>query len=91
MKALIVIVIAAGLAGCQSNRPIAELSYTEVKALAVVIEQRCEDQGVKRGDPQWDTCTKQEISRESARRNRARQVADSTVICNRIGTTTICN
>lgn len=90
MKALIV-VVAVGLAGCQSNRPIAELSYTEVKELAGMIRQRCAEQGVKEGDPQWDACTKQEISRESARRNRARQVADSTVICNRIGTTTICN
>ena len=89
MKALIVGVIAAGLAGCQP-KPIAELSYTEVKALAVVINQRCIDQGVKPGTPQWDTCTKQEISRENAQRNRAARAADSVVICNQVGFSTIC-
>lgn len=92
MKTLLTIgFVAVALAGCQSRKQISEMSYTEIKDLAAVINQRCLDQGVKPEDPQWQTCTKQEISRENATRVRARQVADSTVICNRVGTATICN
>lgn len=92
MKTLIVVGLTAlALTGCQSRKQISEMSYSEIKDLAVVINQRCLDQGVKPEDPQWQVCTKQEISRENANRVRARQVADSTVICNRVGTATICN
>lgn len=90
MKALIAVGFALTLAACQQNRPIAELSYTGVKELAVVINQRCIDQGVKPGTPQWDDCTKQEISRENSRRNRAARAADSVVVCNQVGFSTIC-
>lgn len=78
------------LAGCQQNKPVSELSYTELKQVAAQIEQRCVDQGAPRGSSGWDMCIKQEATRETARRNRARQIADSTVICNQVGSSTIC-
>lgn len=96
MKIALMIAAALALAGCQQNKPIAELSYSEVKELAGVIRQRCEAQGVKQGGPEWDACTKQEISRESATRNRrAAAIASAAnsgpTVCNTIGYTTICN
>lgn len=90
MKVVLAVVAALALAACNSSKPISELSYSEVKALASVIDQRCVDQGIGPNSPEWDACTKQEITRENARRVRARQVADSTVICNQVGTSTIC-
>jgi hypothetical protein len=86
--------LAVILAGCQANRPLAELSYSEIKLVADEIEKRCAAQGAPRGSSEWDACARQEITRENARRNRARQVADSiansTVVCNQVGTATVC-
>jgi hypothetical protein len=86
---LLVAATSFGIVGCQ-QKTIAELSYTEMKQLAGEILQRCIDQGVKSGTPEMDICAKQEISRENSRRNRARRAADSTVICNQVGTAMVC-
>lgn len=90
MRLLVLLVVGLGLAGCVSNKPVAEMSYTEVVQLAGTIESRCVAQGVRRGTADWDICTKQEVNREVARRNRIAS-QPPTVICNRIGDTVICN
>lgn len=90
MKALLAIAVVATLAGCQANKPLSELTYTELKQVAVDIEKRCADQGAPRGSPNWDVCTKQEVTRENARRNRIASSAGPTV-CTAVGYTVICN
>lgn len=89
MRKTIVMAAAAILAGCQ-GKPISEMSYTETRALAVEINQRCRDQGLNSEMPEWKICVQQEITRENSIRNRAARKADSGVICNRVGFSTIC-
>jgi hypothetical protein len=80
------------LAGCQREKPIAEMTYTEVKVLAAQIGDRCEAQGAKRGTPSWDICTKQEANREDAlRTRRSAGGGGGPTVCNTFGATTVCN
>lgn len=64
------------LSACQT-KPIEQMSYTEVKALAGEIQKRCYAQGVKPNSREYDMCIRQEISREQSTRvaNRQRQIA----------------
>lgn len=71
------------LAGCQT-KPIAEMSYTEVKQLAGEITQRCYAQGVKPKSAEFEVCMRQEISREDATRasNQRRRMAAAAALGN---------
>lgn len=71
MKRLILVGFVV-LAGCQT-RQISEMSYSETKALAGEIVQRCIDQGVKPNSQEMRLCTQQEVYRENSMRvnNRA--------------------
>ncbi len=89
------ILLSAGLfclAACQS-KPIEQMSYSETKALALQLHQRCADQGAPQGSPEFDICMKQEISREASIRNeRAERKRNyrGPVVCNRSFNTVIC-
>ncbi|NVM43185.1 hypothetical protein HWX16_23150 [Ochrobactrum intermedium] len=74
--AIIVLGAALSLSACQT-KPIEQMSYTEVKALAGEIQKRCYAQGVKPNSREYDMCIRQEISREQSTRvaNRQRQIA----------------
>lgn len=92
MKTIIGMAALLALGGCQSEKkPIAEMSYSETYQLAAEINQRCIAQGVKPEDPNWKACTMQEITRENATRNRAAAKADRSMMCQRIGTMTVCD
>jgi hypothetical protein len=91
----VVLVFAVALAGCQS-KPVEQMSYSEVRALAHDINKRCNDQGVFGPSAEFDACTRQEISREKSIRaaNYARR--QSAVACRSFPTgggfsTTVCN
>lgn len=78
MRGIVLAVMAAlALAACSSTRPIAEMSYSEVNALAEQIIQRCVEQGFPDGHPQQEDCLRHEADREIATRqlNRQRQQA----------------
>lgn len=55
------------LSGCQTQ-PIETMTYSETKALAEQIVQRCYAQGVKSGTPEMELCTGQEVQREATLR-----------------------
>src|SRR5690554_4445556 len=78
MRGIVLAVMAAlALAACSSTRPIAEMSYSEVNALAGQIAQRCVEQGFPDGHPQQEACIRHEVDREIATRqmNQKRQQA----------------
>ncbi|NDV86779.1 hypothetical protein GTW51_08695 [Aurantimonas aggregata] len=62
-----IVALLAPLAAC-TTKPIAEMSYTEVKVLADEIIERCNDQGVANGSPEMTICLRQEVGREDATR-----------------------
>lgn len=55
------------LAGCQTQQ-IQEMNYSERKALAEQIVQRCYAQGVKADTPEMRLCTAAEVQAENAKR-----------------------
>lgn len=63
--------VAMVLAGCVSEKPIDELSYSERQALVEEILQRCEAQGVNRNSAEMQDCFHVEAEREVDRRRDA--------------------
>lgn len=84
------------LAGCAADKPLDQLSYTELKDVAAKVGARCEAQGIKRGSPEWTPCVQQEINREKATRDAAASARRNRVHCTTNNwapnfTTTTCN
>jgi hypothetical protein len=93
---LSLLLLSVFLAGC--TQTVQEMGYSQRKALAQEIVQRCYAQGIKSGTPEMRECTKVEAQAEIARRNRqahvedARRSSDSGPrVCNRVGYTVICS
>lgn len=59
----------AALTACETKQ-IAEMNYSERKALADQLVQRCIDQGVPVTSPQFQICTSAEAQAENAKRQR---------------------
>lgn len=95
MRACLGVLIAClAVAGC--TKTVAEMNYTERKALAEVIVKRCYEQGVRTGTPEMDACMRVETESEIATRNRQAAVQDARrssgpTVCNKVGNTVICN
>ncbi|WP_376711062.1 hypothetical protein [Pseudochrobactrum lubricantis] len=71
MKSAVVLFGLVVLAGCQTKQ-IEEMGYSEKKALAEQIVQRCYAQGVKPNSPEMNTCSMAEVQKEHySRRNSA--------------------
>ncbi len=66
-KILIIGAVAALVSSCQ-DKPISEMSYSEVKALSLDLHKRCWAQGIKDNSPEMKLCLQQEFNRESAMR-----------------------
>jgi hypothetical protein len=66
MRRWLLLAAVAALTGCQS-KPLEQMSYTEFKALAAEIQQRCYDQGAT-NRREFDICVQQEITREQSTR-----------------------
>ena len=64
---LLSVMIVCALVSCQ-DKPVNELSYSELKALSLDIHKRCWAQGVKDNSPEMKLCLQQEFNRESAMR-----------------------
>ncbi|EJB03750.1 hypothetical protein Rleg9DRAFT_2587 [Rhizobium leguminosarum bv. trifolii WSM597] len=84
MRAKLVVVAAFSLvlASCQ-DRPIDELSYSELKSLSLELHKRCWAQGVKSDTPEMKMCLQQEFTRESSIRSnnlQARQAMGEALI-----------
>lgn len=75
MKRFLLIGLVA-LAGCQT-KTVEEMSYTERKALATELTQRCYAQGVKANSPEFEACARVEVQREAAVRRRRAAVEDA--------------
>lgn len=91
MKLVILAAVAVfALGGCQS-KPVEQMSYTELRAVAGQIQKRCEAQGVYKGSKDYDMCIRQEINRETSVRQANYNRINSGVVCNTFGTTVICN
>lgn len=95
MRLFVLGVAAIALAGCQS-KPVEQMSYTEVRALAGEIQKRCEAQGARSPSAEFEACIQQEVTREKSVRaaNYARR--QSGVTCSSFPTgggyaTTVCN
>lgn len=90
---LIAIACALALAGCQTKE-VSEMSYSEVKGLAIQKNQECAAQGVKPGTKEMELCVTHELNREaSVRKNhndRLRAAANSTTYCQGFGNTVTC-
>lgn len=68
---LVTVVLVGGLAGCQSQqKPVGEMSHSEMQELAGEIAARCLKSGAKKGTPAMEACIKQEFRREIAARAR---------------------
>lgn len=76
----IVILAAIAMAGCQ-GKPLNELSYSELKAVANTIGKRCEAQGITRTSSEWNNCVRQETAREDASRSAAASRRHSRAYC----------
>lgn len=90
MKRVVFLIPLLALAACV-GKPVDQLSYTEAKALADTIIKRCEAQGVKHGTQEMKLCTDQELLRETSIRREAQVARNSTVVCNTVYNTVICN
>lgn len=90
MQSVILAALAVFLVGCQS-KPIEQMSYTEVQAVAAQIQKRCEAQGVRKGDKNYEMCIRQEINRETSIRQANYNRINSGVVCSSFGTTVVCN
>lgn len=92
---LSLLLLSVFLAGC--TQTVQEMGYSERKALAQEIVQRCYTQGVKSGTPEMKQCTQVEAQAEVARRNRQARVEDAhrasrrSTVCNKVGYTVICS
>jgi|GEM_PF-3225376 len=93
MKWLVALGCVLTLAGC--TKTVEEMGYSERKALAQQIVQRCYAQGVKSGTPEMQMCTQAETEREVATRRRQAAVEDTRrgnrKVCNVVGYAVICN
>lgn len=89
MGRAIVLLLCGALAGCQANKPVEAMSYTELNALADQIDARCAKQGAGKGTPQYRTCFQVEANAERYNRNAKREAA-LRLIANRPRTTN-CN
>jgi len=72
MRAITVLLLLA-VAGCQATKPIAAMSYGELKTLANEIGNRCVAQGVKPGTRDFEVCFRQESNREAYNREMTRR------------------
>lgn len=76
MKSVLLVMGLLVLSSCQT-KTVEEMNYTERKALAAELTQRCYAQGVKAGSPEFDACARVEVQREAAVRRRAAAVEDA--------------
>jgi len=69
------------------------MSYTEIKQLSGQIAARCQAEGISPKSAEWDACTRQEVRREIATREHARERANSRVHinCTHFMYNTVCN
>lgn len=80
MRTIAIFAVVATLAGCQS-KPLDQLSYSELKAVADQIGERCKAQGIQPQSPEWSACVKQETNREQATRDAAARRHNRSVYC----------
>lgn len=73
MRTSVALLFVLALAGC--TKTVEEMNYSERKALADQIVQRCYAQGVKSGTSEMDLCLAAEVQSEKAKRynNAARE------------------
>lgn len=71
MRWIAIVIAGLALSACQANKPLDELSYSELKTVADQIGARCEAQGITRKSPEWGLCVQQETNRERAARDNA--------------------
>lgn len=85
--------LAFALASCQSQE-VSEMSYSQVRDLAIQKNKECAAQGVKPGTEEMKVCVSHELNREQALRQnrnaRIRAVAASTTTCQSFGSTVTC-
>lgn len=94
MKSIVLILGLLTVAGC--TKTVEEMSYSERKALSNQIVKRCIAQGVQVGSKEMNACTYAEAQREVYGRRRQAAVEDAQrssgpTVCNRVGSTVICN
>lgn len=93
MRWIALVVAGLTLAGC--TKTVEEMGYSERKALAEQIVQRCYAQGVKSGTLEMQLCTQAETEKEVATRRRQAAVEDnrrgSRKVCNQVGFALVCN
>jgi len=90
MKRVVFLLSLLALAACV-GKPVDQMSYSELKALAETVIKRCEAQGVKHGTQEMKLCTDQELLRETSIRNEVNAMQSRTVVCNTVYNTVICN
>jgi len=91
MRAILLGMVLA-LTGCQS-KPVEQMSYSEIKALAASLEKQCNAQGYARGHPEFKACVRQEFDREYSTRQEAaarRRAVASSVYCQQFGASVVC-
>lgn len=76
MKRAMLVMGLLALASCQT-KTVEEMNYTERKALAAELTQRCYAQGVKPNSPEFEACARVEVQREAAIRKRAAAIEDA--------------
>jgi phage terminase Nu1 subunit (DNA packaging protein) len=90
---VLIIGLAMTLVGCQSQE-VSEMSYSQVRDLAIQKNKECAAQGVKPGTEEMKICVSHELNREQALRQnrnaRLRAVAASTTTCQGFGNTVTC-
>lgn len=91
MTRFLAVLLLIPLGGCLRDKPVSQLTYSELKTLAQEVEARCAKQGVMRGSPEFEACTKQESVREATARRENYNRMNSGVVCSSVGTTTVCN
>jgi hypothetical protein len=67
LKAILFLTVLTALAVCQSQ-PISEMSYTEQKAWAKTIAQKCVEQGIGYDNPDFKACLNAESKRDAVTR-----------------------
>ena len=75
MNRILLLALAVALTGC--TKTVEEMSYSERKALASEIAQRCYAQGVKPNSPEYEDCSRVEVQREVSTRRRQAAVEDA--------------
>jgi hypothetical protein len=95
MKLYVLALSALALVGC--TKTVEEMSYSERKALAQEIANRCYQQGVKSGSAEYEECSRVEVQREVSMRRRQASIEDARrssprmqAYCQNFGGNTVC-